>query len=55
LEAWKQVVERGFEGSVAKDDGARTRAGATRRWLKVNQKDWTVKEDGWRQRTWLAR
>jgi hypothetical protein len=22
--------------------------GATRRWLKVKQKDWTVEEDGWR-------
>jgi ATP-dependent DNA ligase len=48
LEAWKQVVERGYEGYVAKDEASVYEAGATRRWLKVKQKGWTVEEDGWR-------
>jgi hypothetical protein len=30
VEAWKQVVERGYEGYVAKDEATR--------WLKVKQK-----------------
>ena len=38
LEAWRQVLERGYEG------------GATRRWLKVKQRDWIVAEDGFRRR-----
>jgi bifunctional non-homologous end joining protein LigD len=50
LEAWKQVVERGYEGYVAKDEASVYEGGATRRWLKVKQKDWTVAEDGWRRR-----
>ena len=25
LEAWKQVIERGYEGYVAKDEGSRVR------------------------------
>jgi bifunctional non-homologous end joining protein LigD len=39
LEAWKQVVERGYEGYVAKDEASGYEGGATRRWLKVKQKD----------------
>jgi bifunctional non-homologous end joining protein LigD len=35
LEAWKEVVERGFEGYVAKDEASEYVGGATRRWLKV--------------------
>jgi ATP-dependent DNA ligase len=54
LEAWIQVIERGFEGYVAKDEASAYEGGATRRWVKVKQKDWTVKEDGWRQRMNLA-
>jgi len=50
LEAWKQVVERGYEGYVAKDEASVYEGGATRRWLKVKQKDWTVEGDGWRRR-----
>jgi ATP-dependent DNA ligase len=45
LEAWKQVVERGYEGYVAKDEASAYEGGATRRWLKVKQKNWTVAED----------
>jgi ATP-dependent DNA ligase len=49
LEAWKQVVERGYEG-LAKDEASVYEGGATRRWLKVKQRDWTVEEDRWRRR-----
>jgi ATP-dependent DNA ligase len=50
LEAWAQVIERGDEGLVAKDEASAYEGGPTRRWLKVKQKDWTVAEDGWRRR-----
>jgi ATP-dependent DNA ligase len=50
LQAWKQVIERGYEGYVAKDEASVYEGGPTRRWLKVKQKDWTVAEDGWRRR-----
>jgi hypothetical protein len=50
LEAWKQVVEGGYEGYVAKDERSVYEGGATRRWLKVKQRDWTVDGDGWRRR-----
>jgi hypothetical protein len=45
---------RGYEGYVAKDEASVYEAGATRRWVKVKQKDWTVKEDGWGRRMNLA-
>jgi hypothetical protein len=44
------VIERGYEGYVAKDAASTYQAGPTRRWLKVKQKDWTLAEDGWRRR-----
>jgi ATP-dependent DNA ligase len=44
------VVERGYEGLVAKDEASAYERGAKRRWLKVKQKDWTVEGDGWRRR-----
>jgi hypothetical protein len=50
LQAWKQVIERGYEGYVAKDECSAYEGGPTRRWLKVKQADWTVAEDGWRRR-----
>jgi bifunctional non-homologous end joining protein LigD len=50
LAAWKQVIERRYEGYVAKDEASVYEVGPTRRWLKVKQKDWTVAEDGWRRR-----
>jgi ATP-dependent DNA ligase len=31
-EAWKQVVERGYEGYVAKDEASTYTAGPTKRW-----------------------
>ena len=42
------MIERGYEGYVAKDERSVYECGATRRWLKVKQKDWTVEGDGWR-------
>ena len=42
LEAWKQMIECGYEDYVAKDEASVYEGGATRRWLKVKQKDWTV-------------
>jgi ATP dependent DNA ligase-like protein len=51
LEAWKQGGRaRGYEGYLAKDERSVYEGGATRRWVKVKQKDWTVAEDGWRRR-----
>src|SRR5262245_12770601 len=35
LKAWRQVVERGDEGLVAKDPASPYRGGRTRAWLKV--------------------
>jgi ATP-dependent DNA ligase len=32
LEAWKQVIERGYEGYVAKDEASVYEGGPTRRW-----------------------
>ena len=55
LEAWAQVVERGYEGLVAKDEASLYEAGPTRRWLKVKQKGWTDAEDRWQRRISTAR
>jgi ATP-dependent DNA ligase len=54
LEAWAQVVERGYEGLVAKDETSAYEAGPTRRWLKVKQKRLTAEEDRWRRRISVA-
>jgi ATP-dependent DNA ligase len=50
LEAWKQVVERGYEGYVAKDEASVYAGGPTRSRLKMKQKGWTVEEDRWQRR-----
>ena len=50
LDAWAEVVERGYEGLVAKDESSLYEAGPTRRWLKVKQKGWTDEEDRWQRR-----
>jgi ATP-dependent DNA ligase len=49
LEALAQVVERGYEGFVAKDDTSPYEGGPTRRWLKAKQTNWTVAEGRWRR------
>jgi ATP-dependent DNA ligase len=53
-EAWKHVVERGCEGYVAKDEASAYEGGPTRRWLKVKQKDWTVRDARWARRISMA-
>jgi ATP-dependent DNA ligase len=54
LEAWAQVTESGYEGYVAKDEGSMYEGGATRRWVKVKQKGWTVEEDRWQRMIGVA-
>ena len=49
LEAWAQVLERGYEGYVGKDESSPYEAGRTRRWLKVKVPGWTDPEDRWRR------
>ena len=44
------MIERGYEGCVAKDEASVYEGGPTRRWWKVKQKEWTVAEDRWRRR-----
>jgi bifunctional non-homologous end joining protein LigD len=49
LEAWREVLERGYEGLVAKDDASPYAGGITRLWLKVKVPGWTDPEDRWRR------
>ena len=42
LEAWDQVLERGYEGYVGKDADSPYRGGRTLSWLKVKQRDYRV-------------
>jgi ATP-dependent DNA ligase len=51
MEMWRrEVVERGYEGYVAKDQASPYEGGPTRRWLKVKQRGWTVEVDRWQRR-----
>jgi hypothetical protein len=45
LQAWAQVIERGYEGYVAKDEASAYEGGATKRWLKVKVPGWTDSDD----------
>jgi len=47
LEAWKEVLERGYEGLVGKDESAPYRGGRTLLWLKVRQPNYREGERGW--------
>jgi bifunctional non-homologous end joining protein LigD len=47
LEAWAQVLERGYEGLVGKDEAAPYREGPTLAWLKVKQPHYREGERGW--------
>ena len=49
------MIERSYEGYVAKDEASLYEAGPTRRWLKVKQKAWTDAEDRWQRRISTAR
>ena len=44
------MIERGYEGYVAKEEASLYEAGPTRLWHKVKQKGWTVAEDRWQRR-----
>jgi bifunctional non-homologous end joining protein LigD len=46
LKAWQQVMERGYEGLVAKDPESPYVPGRTLRWLKVKQPAYREKERG---------
>jgi bifunctional non-homologous end joining protein LigD len=50
LKAWQQVLERGYEGLVGKDESAPYRGGRSLSWLKVRQRDYRVEERGWNPR-----
>jgi bifunctional non-homologous end joining protein LigD len=50
LDAWAQVVERGYEGLVAKDNISKYVGGRTLALLKVKQPNWTEDEHRWRRR-----
>jgi len=54
FEAWQQVLERGYEGYVAKDESSAYESGVTRRWLKVKQKNWTIGDERWTRRISVA-
>jgi bifunctional non-homologous end joining protein LigD len=47
LKAWKEVVERGYEGLVAKDPALPYVGGRTLKWLKVKQPHYREGERGW--------
>lgn len=54
FQAWKQVIERGYDGYVAKDEASVYEGGTTRRWVKVKQKDWTIGDERWTRRNSMA-
>jgi ATP-dependent DNA ligase len=45
--AWAEVLERGYEGLVAKDPASSYAAGRTFKWLKVKQPSYREGERGW--------
>lgn len=47
LEAWAEVLERGYEGLVGKDPASPYRQGRSLSRLKVKQRDYRVEERGW--------
>jgi len=47
LKAWAQVLERGYEGLVAKDAASPYRGGRTLAWLKVKVQHYRKGERGW--------
>src|SRR3984893_7380615 len=46
LKAWQQVIERGYQGLVAKDPASPYVGGRTLKWLKVKQRGYRVEERG---------
>jgi bifunctional non-homologous end joining protein LigD len=47
LEAWVEMLERGYEGLVGKDEVSPYREGRTLAWLKVKQARYREGERGW--------
>ena len=47
LKAWQEVLERGYEGLVAKDPQSPYVGGRTLKWLKVKQPHYREGERGW--------
>lgn len=47
LKAWEEVLERGYEGLVAKDPASPYIGGRTLAWLKVKQPNYREGERGW--------
>ena len=47
LEAWQQVIERGYEGLVGKDPASLYRGGRTLAWLKVKVPHYREGERSW--------
>jgi len=47
LQAWAQVVERGYEGLLGKDEASPYREGRTLSWLKVKVPKYREGERGW--------
>ena len=47
LKAWREVLERGYEGLVAKDPESPYVGGRTLKWLKVKQPRYREGERGW--------
>jgi bifunctional non-homologous end joining protein LigD len=51
LEAWAQVLERGYEGLVGKDEASAYVEGRTLSWLKVKVPHYRESERGWEPKT----
>ncbi len=47
LKAWQDVLARGYEGLVGKDETSRYREGRTVAWLKVKQPHYREGQRGW--------
>jgi bifunctional non-homologous end joining protein LigD len=47
LKAWREVLERGYEGLVAKDPQSPYVGGRALKWLKVKQRNYRVEDRGW--------
>ena len=47
LKTWREVLERGYEGLVAKDPQSRYVGGRTLKWLKVKVPKYCEAERGW--------
>ena len=50
FEAWAQVLERGYEGMVGKNEASPYIEGRTLAWLKVKVPDYREGERGWERK-----